>query len=124
MTTESQLRSVLLDLVSGTKGFAAIPVTGATGSSANPTIAAYTTSDTPNQWSEALIFNSDRKILFIQNPPTNSANIDIGFGSSGSESLAAVLEPGSPFIAVTVPITSRISLRSSVASASVIVWEA
>jgi hypothetical protein len=90
----------------------------------NPVPSAYSTSGTPSTWTQALAANSSRRILFVQNPPTNTANIDIGFGGSGSEGLAAVLQPGDYVDAKNVPISSRISCRSTSASVSVIVWEA
>lgn len=124
MTTESQLRGVLLDLVTGTKGFSAIPVTGGSVPPVDPIINSYTTSSTPNSWTQALAANTSRKILFIQNPPTNTANVDIGFGGSGSEALAFTLEPGSGASIVNQPISSRISARSSSASVPVTIWEA
>ena len=90
----------------------------------SPVPASYTTSGTPSTWTQALASNTSRKVLFIQNPPSNSANIDIGFGAASSEVLAAVLQPGDTFTASTVPVSSRISCRSASASVSVIVWEA
>jgi len=89
-----------------------------------PTISSYTTSGTPSTWTQALAANSSRKILFIQNLPTNTANIDVGFGGSGSEVLAMVLQPGDYVDAKNVPIGSRISCRSASASVPVIAWEA
>jgi hypothetical protein len=90
----------------------------------SPAIGSYATSGTPNTWTQALATNSSRKILFIQNLPTNTVNVDVGFGGSGSEALAMVLQPGDYVDAKNVPIGSRISCRSASASVPVIVWEA
>lgn len=74
-----------------------------------------TTSGTPNTWSQLAAANSSRNALFIFNPASNTASIDVGFGGSGSEAVVFTIPPSGTFSASAlngIP-TDRVAVRST-----------
>lgn len=84
------------------------------------------TGGSANTWIQIVASNTSRLTLFVQNPPNNASNIDIGWGSSGSELLMATLQPGDSLTIgnSSFSIASRIAARSTGVSIPFIAWEA
>lgn len=52
------------------------------------------TGGTPDTWVEIIPVERYRTTWYFENPKTNSDDIIIGFGDSGSEAQISILEPG------------------------------
>lgn len=68
-----------------------------------------------NTWQEVFPLNKSRKMYYISNPTSNSDNLDVGIGESGSELLIETLTPGDSWNeAIPNPVKKqRIVVRST-----------
>lgn len=77
-----------------------------------------------NTWQQLAAANTSRKALFIHNPATNSASIDVGLGAASSEFVIYTIAPGNFFSIGSYGIpTDRVSVRCSSSSVAFYAFE-